>query len=55
VDKAVVLERLPPKVRELYDRFRHCPGCDRVYWEGTHYQRMRGLMESDPINQGQLK
>lgn len=39
-----VAGRVPPKVRALYDRFRHCPSCGRVYWEGTHYQRMRGVI-----------
>ncbi|HET9471091.1 MAG TPA: Mut7-C RNAse domain-containing protein, partial [Usitatibacter sp.] len=39
-----VAESLPPKVRGLYDRFRRCPSCGRVYWEGTHYRRMQGVM-----------
>ena len=39
-----VQHRLPGNVRGLYDRFRHCPGCDRVYWEGTHFQRMKAAM-----------
>ena len=33
------------EVRDLYDRFKRCPGCDRVYWEGTHFDRMRGVLE----------
>lgn len=37
--------RLPPKVRAAHTRFRRCPGCDRVYWEGTHYARMRALLD----------
>jgi len=35
---------LPPKVRGLYDRFRRCPSCGRVYWEGTHYRRLQGVI-----------
>ena len=46
VPKAAVLDRLPEKVRACYERFKRCPGCDRVYWEGTHYERMRRLFPS---------
>jgi hypothetical protein len=45
VAKAEVLERLPQKVRAAYDRFQLCPGCGRVYWEGTHYARLRRLLD----------
>jgi uncharacterized protein with PIN domain len=43
-----VLDRLPPRVRESYTTFRRCPGCSRVYWQGTHYERMRALLERMP-------
>ena len=43
VPKSAVLDRLPDKVRAHYERFKRCPGCERVYWEGTHYERMRRL------------
>jgi len=45
VAKAEVEERLPPKVRGFYERFKRCPGCGRIYWEGTHFARMRGVMQ----------
>ena len=40
VAKAAVAERLPEKVRLLQSEFTRCPGCDRVYWPGSHYERM---------------
>lgn len=40
IEKGAVLHRLPEMVRELYDEFQTCPTCARVYWKGTHYQRM---------------
>ena len=46
VPKAEVLARLPQKVRGAYERFQLCPGCGRIYWEGTHYARLRRLMET---------
>lgn len=45
VDKASVLDRLPPKVRELYQRFSTCDQCGRVYWEGSHFRNMQRLLE----------
>ena len=43
--REAVLDRLPEMVRDAYDRFKRCPGCGRVYWEGTHFERMRAVME----------
>ena len=36
---------LPPRTAELYTEFRQCPGCGRVYWKGSHYRRMRRMIE----------
>jgi uncharacterized protein len=37
------VERLvPPYVRSVTDLFRECPACGRVYWPGTHRERMEG-------------
>ena len=44
VPREAVLDRLPEKVRGLYERFKRCPGCERVYWEGTHFARMQGVL-----------
>lgn len=37
--------RLPPRVRQLHDRFWTCPECRRLYWEGSHHRRMRQLIK----------
>ena len=39
-----VLERLPPLVKDR-DFFRFCPSCQRIYWEGTHHERMSKLLQ----------
>jgi uncharacterized protein with PIN domain len=39
-----VLERLPPMVRATQDDFRTCDRCGRVFWRGTHWQRMRTML-----------
>ena len=33
--------RVPEKVARTYRRFRACPRCGRVYWRGSHWERMR--------------
>jgi uncharacterized protein with PIN domain len=45
VAKTQVLERLPAKVRGAYERFQLCPGCGRLYWEGSHYARLRQRLD----------
>lgn len=44
VDKAEVLERLPPAVAAGQQVFKRCPACQRVYWPGDHYRRMRAML-----------
>jgi uncharacterized protein with PIN domain len=45
VPKTSIIHRLPPRTQRYYDEFRICPGCDRIYWKGSHYQRMQQLIE----------
>jgi uncharacterized protein with PIN domain len=40
VDKEDVFERIPPFVYLTQDRFAMCPTCHRVYWHGTHANKM---------------
>ncbi len=41
VDKATVMETLPPAVQASHQRFTTCDVCHRVFWEGSHWRRMR--------------
>ena len=41
VAKAEIIERLPPSVRQQHHRFSTCGACRRIFWEGSHWQRMR--------------
>jgi uncharacterized protein with PIN domain len=45
VDAAAIADRLPPGTRECFDQFHQCPGCDRVYWQGSHYERLVQVLE----------
>src|SRR2546422_475232 len=46
VDKAQIAARLPEQVSRLHDSFVRCPGCDGVFWPGSHYQRMLSVLGS---------
>ncbi len=41
VTKESVRARIPAKTARYYDRFYTCPTCDKVYWRGSHYERMK--------------
>ncbi len=43
--KQTVDHRLEPKTRRYYDRFLQCGQCGQVYWEGSHHERARSLVE----------
>lgn len=45
VAKELINDRLLPDTRQRYHQFHLCPECDRVYWKGSHYQRMTRLIE----------
>jgi len=46
VDRAAVAGRVPPTVCALHERFVRCPGCDGVFWPGSHYERMLSALRS---------
>ena len=41
VEKRAVAGRVPQRTFREQERFTCCPGCGRVYWEGSHTRRMR--------------
>ncbi|MHB1374437.1 MAG: Mut7-C RNAse domain-containing protein [Thauera sp.] len=45
VAKAAVTDRLPPDVRARHTRFSTCDRCQRVFWEGSHWRRMRNVVD----------
>jgi uncharacterized protein with PIN domain len=45
VAKAAIADRLPPRTRAHYHEFYRCPGCDRIYWKGAHWEGMKELVD----------
>jgi uncharacterized protein with PIN domain len=39
--KDELTDRLLPNTRLYYHKFKECPGCHRIYWNGSHYERMK--------------
>ena len=47
-----IFDRLPPLVqeralsqgRDRITQFKRCPSCDRIYWSGTHVDRMKAFL-----------
>ena len=46
VAKKEILERLEPLTRKYYHHFKICPGCRRIYWQGSHHARMLRLLQN---------
>jgi hypothetical protein len=46
VEKQAVIDRLEPMTKLYYDQFKICPNCDRIYWKGSHYERMMQSISS---------
>ena len=46
VPKSSVDAALLPRTREYYDRFHLCAGCGRIYWQGSHWQRLARAVDA---------
>jgi uncharacterized protein with PIN domain len=46
IDKALILDQLPPTVRVLQHEFSTCDVCRRIFWKGSHWARMCALLAS---------
>lgn len=46
VEKAQIIDWLPPRVAEDFEAFSQCRGCGRVYWEGSHFDRMQDFVQA---------
>lgn len=45
VAKDEVAHRLPPRTLAEFNDFWRCAACDRVYWRGSHWGRMRQALQ----------
>jgi hypothetical protein len=47
-EKADIRELVPPYVFQTQSQYMQCPSCHRIYWRGTHWQRMKRELEKLP-------
>jgi hypothetical protein len=45
VAKAEVVDQLEEKTKHYYETFSRCGSCGKIYWEGSHYQALRTIVE----------
>ena len=54
VSKDSVRRRVPAGVWSEQEAFTECPDCNRIFWRGSHYERLKRLLgqlvDRDPIN-----
>jgi len=44
--KNEIINELPPKVSQSQKSFSICPSCKKLYWKGTHHQKMLSFIQS---------
>ena len=44
VNKEDILDQLKEKTRRYYSEFKRCPDCNRIFWCGSHYEKMTALI-----------
>jgi uncharacterized protein with PIN domain len=37
---------VPEYVARTYDRFKSCPECGRIYWQGSHWEHMKKMLDA---------
>ncbi|NOZ03133.1 MAG: Mut7-C ubiquitin/RNAse domain-containing protein [FCB group bacterium] len=46
VPKEEILHRLPPMTKETYERFFQCQNCHKIYWPGSHFEKLNQFVEA---------
>jgi len=49
IKKEMIMGRVPPYIFKIHNNFKHCPGCGRIFWRGSHLQRMVKLLTDEKI------
>jgi len=45
IEKERVFDRIPPKARAFHDEYSYCDACDKIYWKGTHFIKIRKVID----------
>ena len=52
IDTSTVWDRIPPHVQRTRTEFRLCNSCGRIYWKGTHVERMLERLRAAGLEAG---
>ena len=50
VEKDAISQHLPPRTKMYFNEYWQCEGCQKVYWKGSHYERMQTWIDNLQIN-----
>lgn len=45
MEKSKITDKVPEGVLERMDNFWRCANCDKIYWEGTHIERLQKFVD----------
>ncbi len=45
VEKDSVVKEIPPLVGKVFSEYHQCLSCQKIYWAGSHYDKMRRFIE----------
>ncbi len=45
IDKNKIIDRLEPKTKKYFFNFKICPKCNRIYWNGSHSEKMNKIIQ----------
>lgn len=46
VQKEKIMNLILPKTQNFYMEFKKCTNCGRIYWEGSHYEKMKKFIQT---------
>ena len=46
VSKDTILDQLEPKTRLYFNRFARCTACEKIYWQGSHWEKMQRFIDT---------
>ncbi|MCB8983871.1 MAG: Mut7-C ubiquitin/RNAse domain-containing protein [Ardenticatenaceae bacterium] len=50
--KEAIIDRLEPKTKRYYHEFQICQDCEQIYWQGSHYPKLRQFVAAVKQNRG---
>ena len=45
VDKKLLKDKIPERAYQYFEDFYQCVGCRNIYWKGSHYEKMKKMID----------